>query len=96
MYLDMIGNAKQSKEFEMMVSKRTDKHFQGVIDYCFSGMRFKVRLDGESRYIALSLLGCKCMVNDKNQPLMMACAADALAFAKENLFQRDVTVELFS
>jgi hypothetical protein len=49
-------------------------------------MRFKVRLDGESRYIALSLLGCKCMVNDKNQPLMMECAAGALAFAKENLF----------
>jgi len=59
-------------------------------------MRFKVRLDSESRYIALCLLGCKCMVNDKNQPMMMECANDALAFAKENLFQRDVTVELFS
>jgi hypothetical protein len=29
-------------------------------------MRFKVRLDGEQRYIALALIGVKCMINDKN------------------------------
>jgi hypothetical protein len=31
-----------------------------------SGMRFKVRLDGENTAIALNLLGVKTMPNDKN------------------------------
>lgn len=39
---------------------------QGVVEYCFSGMRFKVRLDQEGISIAVSLLGVKTMQNDPN------------------------------
>ena len=77
-----------------MIMKRKDKTFKAVIEYCFSGMRFKVRLDQEGRLIALNLLGVKTMAQDKNQPTLLEYANDALRFAKSSLYQRDVTVEL--
>jgi len=48
--------------------KRPNRKLQGVVEYCFSGMRFKVRLDSENTAIGFSLLGVKTMANDKNQP----------------------------
>jgi endonuclease YncB( thermonuclease family) len=65
----------------------------GVVEYCFSGMRFKVRLDGENTAIGFNLLGVKTMANDKNQPELLEFSNEALAFAKSVLFQRDVVVE---
>lgn len=59
-------------------------------------MRFKVRLDSENCQIALNLLGVKTPSADKNQPALLEFSQDALAFAKEHLFQREVTVELFN
>lgn len=67
---------------------------QGVVEYCFSGMRFKVRLDQEGIQIAINLLGVKTMQNDKNQPIHLEYAKDAQLFAKETLFQKDVIVEI--
>jgi hypothetical protein len=46
--------------------KRPDRKFAAVIEYCFSGMRFKVRLEGENRYVSFSLLGVKTLQSDKN------------------------------
>ena len=66
------------------------------MEYCISGMRFKVRLVGENCYIALNLLGVRTPSNDQNQPALLEFAQDALQFAKDNLLQRDVTVEIFS
>lgn len=65
-----------------MVSKRKDKTFRGVVEYCFSGMKFKVRLDTEGRLIAINLLGVKTMAQDKNQPTLLEYANDALLMAK--------------
>jgi endonuclease YncB( thermonuclease family) len=59
-------------------------------------MRFKVRLEGENCYIALSLIGLRTLQSDKNQPALLEFANEALNFAKDHLFQRDVTVELYS
>jgi hypothetical protein len=42
-----------------MVMKRPSRKMNGVAEYCFSGMRFKVRLDGESTSIDINLLGVK-------------------------------------
>jgi len=44
-----------------MIQKRPDRKFNGVIEYCFSGMRFKLRLEGENRQVALTLLGVKTL-----------------------------------
>jgi len=78
-----------------MVMARKDRTFKGVVEYCFSGMKFKVRLDTEGRMIALNLLGIRTMALDKNQPTLQEYANDALKMAKEFLYQRDVIVELF-
>lgn len=74
--------------------KRPNRKINGVIEYCFSGMRFKVRLEGENTAIALNLLGVKTMANDKNQPKLLELANDAKQFAQDTLFQRDVIVDL--
>ena len=72
-----MANTKKAKDFEAIVMKRPSRKINGVIEYCFSGMRFKVRLDGESTAIALNLLGVKTMSNDKNQPKLLELATDA-------------------
>lgn len=60
-FADLTQNTKQAKEFEAMMNNRKDKTFRGVVEYCFSGMKFKVRLDQEGRTIAVILLGVKTM-----------------------------------
>lgn len=49
-----------------MILKRPNRQLNGVVEYCFSGMRFKIRLDSENTSIAFNLLGVKTMPNDKN------------------------------
>ena len=44
-----------------MIMKRKDRSFRGVVEYCFSGMKFKVRLEQENRIVAVNLLGVKTM-----------------------------------
>ena len=56
---------------------RKSRVFQGVVEYCVSGMRFKVRLESEGRIIGLNLLGVKTMAQDKNQPTLLEYANDA-------------------
>ena len=77
-FADLMQNPKQAKDFEQMISNRKDKSFKGVIEYCFSGMKFKVRLDTEGRTIGLNLLGIRTMALDKNQPTLQEYANDAL------------------
>jgi endonuclease YncB( thermonuclease family) len=91
---DLVANTKKSKDFEAMIMKRANRTLQGVIEYCFTGMRFKVRLEGENTAIALNLLGVRTMSADKNQPKLLELANDAHQFAKDTLFQRDVIVTL--
>lgn len=74
---DLVANTKKAKDFEAIVMKRPNRKMNGVIEYCFSGMRFKVRLDGENTAIAVNLLGVRTMANDKNQPKLLELANDA-------------------
>ena len=93
-YIDLVHNPKQAKQYEAMFNKRNLKVFSGVIEYCFSGMRFKVRLNDEGCCIGLNLFGVKTMDNDPNQPTLMEYSNDAKKLAHQNLYQRDVQVEL--
>ena len=63
---DLVQNTKKAKDFEAMVMKRPNRKMSGVVEYCFSGMCFKVRLDGENTAIVLNLFGVRTMANDKN------------------------------
>ena len=94
-FADLMSNPKQAKEYEQMIMNRKDKTFKGVVEYCFSGMKFKVRLDTEGRMIGLNLLGIRTMALDKNQPTLQEYANDALQLARDTLHQREVVVELF-
>lgn len=85
-FSDLVSNTKQAKEFEAMIIKKDAKKMNAVVEYCFSGMRFKVRLEDEGRMIALNLLGIKTMLSDKNQPTLQEYANDAHKLAKDNLF----------
>lgn len=85
-FADLIGNTKLAKEYEAMIVKRPNRIFAGVVEYCFSGMKYKVRLEDEGRAIAFNLLGIKTMSSDKNQPIFDEYANDALQLAKDNLF----------
>jgi hypothetical protein len=49
-----------------MFSKKKNEVYAGVVEYCFSGMRFKVRLNTEGVSIGLNLFGVKTMADDKN------------------------------
>ena len=69
-----------------MILKRKDRTFRGVVEYCFSGMKFKIRLEQEGRLVAVNLLGVKTMAQDKNQPTLLEYANDALHMAKQSLF----------
>jgi len=93
---DLVQNAKQAKDFEQMILKRKDAKVVGVVEHCFSGMRFKIRLESDSCYIAFNLLGVRTLSSDKNQPALAEFANDALTFAEEHLFQREVHLEIFS
>ena len=77
-FSDLSVNTKQAKEFEAMVTKRKDRTFRGVVEFCFSGMKFKVRLEQEGRLIGFCLLGVRTMAQDKNQPTLLEYANDAL------------------
>ena len=94
-FADLVSNTKQAREYENMVMARKDKTFKGVVEYCFSGMKYKVRLEGEGRQVAVNLLGIRTMALDKNQPTLQEYANDALKMARDALHQRDVTVELY-
>ena len=65
-YDDLTNNPRKAKSFEVMIMKRPNRKLNGVVEYCFSGMRFKVRLDTENTAISFSILGVKTMINDKN------------------------------
>lgn len=95
-FADLTQNTKMIKEYEQMVMSKPNRTFSAVVEYCLSGMRFKVRLQTEGRIIMLNLIGVKTVASDKNQPTMLEYANDAQRLAKSCLFQRDVEVTLFS
>lgn len=65
----------------------------GIVENCMSGMRFKIRIDQDTTYLALNLLGVRTMANDQNQPEQLEFATQAHEYAKDTLYQKDVTIE---
>ena len=43
-YNDLSQDVKKAKAYEQLLTKRQNRHFQAIVEYCFSGMRFKLRL----------------------------------------------------
>ena len=62
-----IDTTKNSKSAKTIFSTLTEKgNLQGVIDFWFSGQKFKIRIDTENFYIGFSLIGIKIPMPDQN------------------------------
>ena len=61
---DLSISSKKAKDFEQLIRKRVNKKMNGVVEYCYSGQRFKIRIDSENVYVNFSLLGIKTPSND--------------------------------
>lgn len=94
-FTDLISHPKKLQTFESTLMKkgRSGNNLTGVIEYCFSGQRFKLRIESESVFIPICIHGVRCMTYDQNQPQAMALANEGKDFAKWNLHQKDVHVE---
>jgi staphylococcal nuclease domain-containing protein 1 len=84
-FTDLISNIQRAKAFENMMMKRHEKTLKGMVEYCFSGMKFKIRVDSESSSIAFGLNGIRTLSGDKNQPQHHEFYIKALDYAKEKL-----------
>ena len=91
-FVDTTQNTKASKTLEKTLFAAG--RINGVIEYCFSGHRFKIRLDDESCLIALMLEGVKSAAPDANSVEVSELAEVSKKFARDNLHQRDVEIEI--
>lgn len=89
-YIDTSINTKAAKTIErnLMQSGQLD----AVVDYCFSGQKYKLRIDSENVIIGFGLQGAKCPQPDKNSKEITAISNTAKDYATGQLHQRDVKI----
>lgn len=91
-FADTTQNIKQAKTVEggLISQGRID----AVVEYVFSGQRFKLRINSENALIAFCLQGVRCPQPDKNADDLTALSNDAKVYSKNQLHQRDVQIEV--
>lgn len=90
-----IDTSKNSKASKTIYSSLTGKEsINGVVEFCFSGQRFKIRLDSENCSVAFGLIGVKIPQPDANQPGITEISENAKEYAKSVLHQRDVIINV--
>ena len=88
-----IYSTKNSQSAKSIFSTLSEKgNLKGVIDFWFSGQKFKIRIDTENCYIGFSLIGIKIPMSDQNHPEITEISNTAKEFAKTLLHQRDAVV----
>lgn len=92
---ELIGPKNLQKAKTFAPSLIQDKQV-GVIEYIFTGTRFKVRIPKQNCAIMLGVLGIRSMAPDPNQPEQDKIAKDAIEYARSTLLQRDVEVEIYA
>lgn len=65
-----------------------------VVDYVFSGSRFKLRIDRENVVIGFGLQGIRVPQPDQNSKISTQLSNEAKNFSKSHLHQRDVQIEV--
>jgi len=96
-FQDLVGpsNTRKARDYETYFSDEGGKKLKGVVEHVFNGGRYKVRIPKHSCQIGLILHGVKCVIADKNDPEIIKNLSEELnIYAKENLLQRDVEVEV--
>ena len=91
-FIDTSKNSKASKTIYSSLSSKPIMF--GVIEYCFSGQKFKIRIDDENCSISFGMIGIKIPQPDMNQPGITEVSAQAKEYAKNILHQRDVALNV--
>ncbi|CAI2381553.1 unnamed protein product [Moneuplotes crassus] len=91
-FIDTSRNSKAAKAIYSSISAKPVLY--GVVEYCFSGQRFKIRVDSENCSIAFGLIGVKIPQPDANSPTLTNISELAKNYAKNVLHQRDVALNI--
>jgi len=91
-FIDTSKNHKAAKTIYSSLSSKPVLY--GCIEYCFSGQRFKIRIDSENCSIAFGLIGIEIPQPDVNQPGITEISEQAKEYAKNILHQRDVAINV--
>mmetsp|Transcript_445 Transcript_445/g.535 ORF Transcript_445/g.535 Transcript_445/m.535 type:complete len:841 (+) Transcript_445:1188-3710(+) len=93
---DLVTSRNLSKIRSFESSLVGDVRHVGVVDFVYTGARFKVRVPQENCTFVFSILGVRALNPDPNQPEQDKVAKEAIDYARNTLFQRDVEVEISS
>jgi staphylococcal nuclease domain-containing protein 1 len=93
-YSDLISAQKlKKKEFIPFLVGLSDS--KCVVDYCFSGFKYKLRVDEKQVMIPFGLIGIKTFVKDKNNTdLFDKYYKMALDYVNDTILQRDGLCEI--
>ncbi|KAL6650681.1 hypothetical protein ACP70R_009606 [Stipagrostis hirtigluma subsp. patula] len=78
--------AKKARDFFQLLQR--NRRHSAVVEYIFSGHRFKLTIPKETSTIAFSFSGVRCP--SKNEPY----SNDAIALMRRRILQRDVEIEI--
>ena len=91
-YIDTSKNLKAARTVFGNLSSKGD--MQGVIEYVFSGSKFKIRLDTDNVVISFGLIGVEIPAHDPNQKEISAIYNRAKDNAKLKLHQHNVIINI--
>ncbi len=66
----------------------------GVVEYVFNGSKYKVRLDQFNCFVMVKLQAVKTLMYDQNYPEYQVWSNAAKEYAKDNILQRDVRLDI--
>ncbi len=88
-YSDLIA-ANKTKKKESINFLVNQKNLHCVVEYCFSGSKFKLRVEKGKSYIPFSLIGIKTFTKDKNTvDVHEKYYKQALDYANDHILQRE-------
>jgi staphylococcal nuclease domain-containing protein 1 len=93
---DLVSSRNMSKTRSFESSLVGEVRHVAVVDFVYTGARFKVRVPQENCQFVFSILGVRALNPDPNQPEQDKVAKEAIDYAKNTLFQRDVEIEVSS
>jgi staphylococcal nuclease domain-containing protein 1 len=95
-YNDLVGAENSSKAKAMAGSLKRMGKVDGVAEFVFNAGRFKVRIDRENLFVPFVLAGVRVPQTARMDRKKAAdpFANEAVAFARENVLQSDIQIEV--
>ncbi|KAJ4756132.1 Nuclease domain-containing protein 1 [Rhynchospora pubera] len=87
-----MGSVKKARDFLPFLQK-TKRH-TAVVEYVFSGHRFKLYIPKETCSIAFALSGVRAPAKNAAKNISEPYADESLAFMRRKVLQRDVEIEV--